>query len=80
VAFVNAVVTREPRYQRLIVYSSSFLVFAILAVGEIKPMWGASTHYDSFDILASGLDSLLAICTYEIIVLNRNSKRNTSSK
>ncbi len=54
----------------------SILVFIILTIEELKPMWGASTQYDLFDILASGLGSLLAILTFEIfigkIVKNKN--------
>ena len=76
-AFVNAVVTREPKYRRLIVYISSLLVFVILTIEEFKPMWGASTQYDSFDILASGLGSLLSIMTFELIILKRKNKRDT---
>jgi len=73
-AFMNAVVIREPKYGRLIVYLSSFLVFAILTIEEFKPMWGASTHYDPFDIFASGLGSLLTILTFELVVLKRKTK------
>jgi len=58
---------REPKYGRLIVYLSSVIVFVILTVEEIMPMWGASTHYDVFDILASGLGSLLSIVTFELM-------------
>jgi hypothetical protein len=76
-AFVNAVVTRKLKYGRHIVYISSLLVFVIFTIEELKPMWGASTHYDSFDILASGLGSLLSIMTFELIVLKQNNKRNT---
>jgi len=65
-AIANAVLIREPQYGRLIVYLSSALVFAILTIEEIMPMWGASTHYDLFDILASGLGSLLSIFTFEL--------------
>ena len=73
-AFMNAVVIREPKYGRLIVYLSSFLVFAILTIEEFKPIWGASTHYDPFDIFASGLGSLLTILTFELVVLKRKTK------
>ncbi|NQU29177.1 MAG: hypothetical protein HQ525_00765 [Anaerolineae bacterium] len=66
-AFVNAVLIRKPQYGRLIVYVGSVLVFAILAIEEINPMWGASTYYDSFDILASGLGSILSIITFELM-------------
>lgn len=70
-AFINAVLVKKPKYSRLILYISSFLVFMVLTVEELKPMWGASTHYDSFDILASGLGSILAILTFELIVLKK---------
>ncbi|GAG53255.1 unnamed protein product, partial [marine sediment metagenome] len=52
----------------------SLLVFAILTIEEFKPIWGASTHYDSFDIFASGLGSLLAVLTFELVVLKRKTK------
>ena len=73
-AFVNAVVTRDPKHRRLIVYISSMLVFIILTIEELRPMWGASTHYDPFDILASGFGSSLSILIFELIVLKRNNK------
>jgi hypothetical protein len=38
-----------------------------LAIEELIPMWGASTHYDALDILASGLGSTLSIITYELM-------------
>ena len=53
---------------RLIIYVVSILVFIVLTIEELKPMWGASTQYDLFDILASGLGSLLAILTFEIFI------------
>jgi len=58
---------REPQYGRLLGYLSSVIVFVILTDEEIMPMWGASTHYDSFDILASGLGSLLSVYTFELM-------------
>ena len=73
-AFINVVVIREPKYGRLIVYLSSLLVFVILTIEEFKPIWGASTHYDSFDVFANGLGSLLAILTFELVVLKRKTK------
>jgi len=73
-AFANAVVIGEPKYGRLIVYLSSLLVFLILTTEEFKPMWGASTYYDPFDIFASGLGSLLAVLTFELVVLKRKTK------
>ena len=73
-AIVNAVLVKKPKYSRLIIYISSFLVFIVLTVEELKPMWGASTHYDSFDILASGLGSIFAVITFELIVLKKKMK------
>ncbi len=73
-ALVNAVVTKKPKYERLIAYISSLLVFAILTIEEFIPLWGASTQYDPFDILASGLGCLLAILTFELIILKRKNK------
>jgi len=68
-ALVSAVLLRRLKYGRLIVYAGSLLVFVILMLEEIKPMWGASTSYDIFDILASAVGSVLAVLTYEIIVM-----------
>ncbi len=66
-AIVSAMLIRKPKFGRQIVYAASFIVFAILTIEELMPMWGASTHYDSFDIFASGIGSLLAIFTFEFI-------------
>ena len=71
---INAVLTKNPKHGRVIAYMSSALVFLVLTIEEIKPMWGASEHFDSFDILASGLGSLLSISTFEIIVFFRKHK------
>lgn len=67
ISFVNVILIRKPKFGRIIVYLSSLIVFIILTIEEIYPMWGASTYYDLFDILASGLGSILAILTFEII-------------
>ena len=66
-AFVSAVLIRKIKHGRLIVYSSSIAVFVILTIEELKPMWGASTHYDTFDIIASAVGSIIAIITYELL-------------
>jgi len=66
-AWVSAVLIRKLKHARLIIYLWSFAVFAILMIEELKPMWGASTQYDAFDIIASGAGSALAILTYELI-------------
>jgi hypothetical protein len=66
-AVVNGVLLRHPKHARLFVYLSSALVFIILTVEELFPMWGASTRYDPYDIVASGLGSLLSILLFELL-------------
>ena len=66
-AFVSAVLIRKFKHGRLIVYSGSIAVFVILTIEELKPMWGASTYYDIFDIIASGAGSIFTIITYELL-------------
>jgi len=68
--FINVVLMRKLQYGRLIVHVSSVLVFTILAIEEIHPIWGASTYYDPFDIWASGLGSILSIVTFELVARN----------
>lgn len=68
-AFVSAVLIRKFKNGRLIVYAGALAVFAILTIEELNPMWGASTYYDIFDIIASGVGSTLAIFTYELLIL-----------
>jgi hypothetical protein len=66
-AFVNAVLAKKPKYGRMLIWLIAFLVFATLAIEEFKPIWGASQVYDTFDVLASGFGSLVAIILYEIV-------------
>ncbi len=73
-AFVSRVLIREAKFGRMIVITSSLLVFLILTIEELKPMWGASTYYDLFDILASGLGSFLAFMTFEALNVWRKRK------
>ena len=74
-SLVNAILIRKPKFGRIIVYISSLVIFIILTIEEIKPMWGASTYYDLYDIYASGLGSALAILTFELISLRRKNKK-----
>ncbi len=74
-AAVSAVLIRKLKRGRLIIYLWSIAVFVILMIEEIKPMWGASTLYDTFDIIASGVGSALAIITFELITVQLK-KRN----
>ena len=69
--FVNGALTIEPMHSRLLVSLGSLFVFAGLTAEELRPIWGASTHYDVLDIVASGVGSLLAIFTYELTVVTR---------
>ena len=69
--FVNAAVILEPKHSRLLVYLGSLFIFAILTFEEVNSMWGASEVYDVLDIIASGAGSLLAIASYELIILKR---------
>ena len=69
--FVNAVLALEPMHSRLIVSLGSLSVFAVLTAEELRPMWGASTHYDVLDIVASGVGALLAVFTYEVAMATR---------
>ncbi len=70
-ACVNGALMGKPNFGRQIVYIGSILVFIILTVEELKPMWGASTTCDIFDIIASGIGALFAIVIFEIVVINR---------
>ena len=79
-AFVSAVLIRKFKHGRLIVYSSSIAVFAILMIEELNPMWGASTHYDTFDIIASAVGSTLAIFTYELLILFKTRRLGKKKK
>ena len=66
-AVVNALRVRKPRYGRLFAYGGFILVFSILTVEELKPMWGASNYCDPLDILASALGALAGIAVYEVV-------------
>jgi predicted neutral ceramidase superfamily lipid hydrolase len=67
-AAVTAVVIRKIKHGRLIVYTSSIVVSAILIIEELKPMRGASEHYDTYDIIASVVGSFFAIMTFELLI------------
>ena len=75
-AFVNGILAKKPRHGRRWVYSIALVIFAILALEEFKPIWGASEYYDTLDVLASGFGSLVAIILYEIA--RRTSKGRQS--
>jgi hypothetical protein len=72
--FISAVLIRKPIRGRTIVYLSSVVIFVVLLIEELKPMWGASSHYDPYDIIASGIGSLSAIAVFELFNLLRKKK------
>jgi len=76
-ALGNAFSNKIPKYIRLMIYISAILVFLILTFEEVVPLWGASTHYDFYDIVASGIGSFLAIITFELFLL-KPWKRETN--
>lgn len=78
-AFVSAVLIRKFNHGRLIIYSSSIAVFVILTIEELKPMWGASTYYDSFDVIASAVGSITTIITYELLKLIEKRRKAINS-
>jgi hypothetical protein len=75
-ASVSAVLIRNLQHGRLIVYSFSLAVFSILMFEELHPLWGASKYYDTYDIIASGIGSILAILTYELLILLKISRKD----
>jgi NhaP-type Na+/H+ and K+/H+ antiporter len=74
-ASVSAVLIRKLKQGRLIVYTSSVAVFAVLMIEELKSIWGASTYYDIFDIIASGVGSTFTIVTYELLIFARMRRK-----
>ena len=66
-SIVNGVNARKPKGGRLFAYVGSGLVFLVLTVEELRPMWGASSQYDPYDILANCLGSLGAILAFELM-------------
>ena len=56
------------KISRYIIYIVAFIVFLILTVEEFQPFFGASTVYDLYDIIASGLGSICAIITFELLL------------
>jgi len=74
---VSAVLIKKPKNGRRIVYIVSLWIFAMLITDEFNSAWGASTHFDKFDIVASGVGSLLAVATYEIALRVQKNKKQS---
>ena len=68
----------EIKKARLIIYVTSILVFIILTIEELKPFVSASKTYDIYDIIASGLGSILAVLTFELINIKRKNNMKNS--
>jgi hypothetical protein len=62
------------RKARLIFYTIAILVFIVLTFEEINPFVDASETYDPFDIIASGLGSVIAVLSFEIFFRKKLEK------
>ena len=63
----------EMKKARLIIYVTSIFVFIVLTIEELKPFVGTSKTYDLYDIIASGLGSLIAILTFELFIVKNKT-------
>ena len=59
--------SQKESMRRILFYSTGTIVFLLMALEEIQPMWGASKVLDPFDILATGLGIILAVATFELL-------------
>lgn len=59
---------------RLIVYISAISVFLILTLEEFTPIVDASITFDIYDIIASGIGSIIAILIFEIFIIRHLKK------
>ncbi len=59
---------------RKIFYAVALSVFIILTIEEFSSFFGASKTFDIYDIIASGLGSLFAIVTFEILFVRISQK------
>jgi len=71
---ISAVLIKKLKRGRTIVYTCSIAVSVILIIEEFKPMWGASEHFDIYDIIASLTGSILAIITFELLTSKLNDQ------
>ena len=80
ISFIAPILARniEIKKARLIIYVTSILVFIILTIEELKPFVSASKTYDIYDIIASGLGSILAVLTFELINIKRKNNIKNS--
>lgn len=57
---------------KIIIYAFAVIVFLLLAIEEFHSFSGASSVFDIFDIIASGLGAMLAVITFEILLQRTN--------
>ena len=70
---VNPVIIKKPKIGRLIVYAVSLCILATLILDELQSI-AASQQFDTYDIAASVLGSILALLTYEYLRYRQNLK------
>ena len=73
---VNPILTRKPRFGRMIVYISTFMISTILTIEEFTSIVGTNKQYDNYDIIVSVLGSILAILIYESINYRQKNRLN----
>ena len=66
-AMLNGLMIKLAKYRHLLLYLIPALVFVILAFEEFVPLWGASSHFDTYDIIASGIGAILSPLAYKLI-------------
>ena len=75
-AIINGIITKNLKFDRLIVYFVSILIFLILSFEEFVPLWGASEVFDRADVYASGIGSLFALIIFEFIKFRKKKDTN----
>jgi len=63
---LNALMIKLAKFQHQLLYLIPVLIFAILTFEEFVPLWGASSHFDIYDIIASGIGAILSLLTYKL--------------
>ncbi|MCF7913317.1 MAG: hypothetical protein K9M99_12370 [Candidatus Cloacimonetes bacterium] len=69
-AMLNALMIKLNKYRHILLYLIPTLIFAILAFEEFVPLWGASTQFDVYDIIASGIGAILSLPAYKLTLKN----------
>jgi len=64
---LNALMIKLAKYRHMLLYLIPALIFVILAFEEFVPLWGASSKFDIYDIIASGIGAILSPLAYKLI-------------